>query len=254
MSNEGILYFHQGWTDIINCLPLINYYSNSYNKIYLVVREDSKEIVDFYSKSIKNIEILYINKYILDTVNMMDYTKTEYNINTDNLDCLFHGGWDIHRDDIYKNIFNLKFNSNQICFVKCFYELYDIPYITRVNLFDFERNNELEEIQYKEFVNKYGENYVLHHEILKKDKNIDSNNNSIINLNGISNKFFDMIKVLENAKEMHLLDSVWAAFIYLIDAKYNLFKNRKIQIYLYPLRGYNMMFKEPLLLENWSFV
>jgi hypothetical protein len=251
---DGILYFHQGWTDVINCLPLINYYCNLYNKIYLVVLEDKKEIVDFYSKSIKNIEILYLNKYILDNFNIMYYLRKEYNINTNELVCLFHGYPDIYRDNIYKDIFHLKFNPEQMCFVKCFYEFYNIPYITRINLFEFKRNNELEEIQYKDFINKYGENYILHHEIFEKDKNIDSNNNSIINLNGISNTFFDMIKVLENSKEIHLLDSVWGVFIYLLDAKYNLFKNRNIQIYLYPKRGYHMMFKEPLLLENWSFI
>ena len=251
---NGILYFHQGWTDIINCLSLINYYCNLYNKIYLIIREDSKEIVDFYSKSINNIEILYIDKYILDNSNITNYIQNQYNINTNELECLFHGHLDIYRNNIYKNIFYLKFNPGQKCFVKCFYELYDISYNERVNSFNFERNFEIEEVKYKEFINKYGENYILHHEIDEVNKKIDMNNNSIINLNGISNIFFDMIKVLENAKEIHLLDSVWGALIYLIDAKYNLFKNRNIQIYLYPKRGYNKMFREPLLLENWIFV
>jgi hypothetical protein len=247
---NGILYFHQGWSDIINCLPLINYYCNLYNKIYLIVREDSKEIINFYCKSINNIIILYIDKYILDNANIMNYIKNEYNINIGELECLFHGYPDIYRDSIYKDIFHLKFIPYEMCFVKCFYELYDISYITRVNLFEFERNYEIEEIRYKEFINKYGANYILHHEIF----DIDENNNSIINLNGISNTFFDMIKVLENAKEIHLLDSVWGVFIYLLDAKYNLFKNRNIKIYLYPKRGYNIMFQEPILLENWIFV
>ena len=64
--------------------------------------------------------------------------------------------------------------------------------------------------------------------------------------------FFDMIKVLENSIEIHLLDSVWGAFVYLLDAKYRLFKNKKI--FLYAKRGYKSMFEEPVKLNNWIIV
>jgi len=45
---------------------------------------------------------------------------------------------------------------------------------------------------------------------------------------------------------------VSAAFIYLLDTKYNLFNNKKI--YLYPIRGYTKMFNDPIKLDNWIFV
>lgn len=112
MSKEGILYFHQGWTDIINCLALINYYGSLYDKIYLIMRADAKPIV--------------------------------------------------------------------------------------------------------------------------------------------SDIFFDTIQVLENALEIHLLDSVWGAFIYQLDAKYKLFQNKKIV--LYAKRGYIKMFEEPIKLTNWIII
>ena len=72
---------------------------------------------------------------------------------------------------------------------------------------------------------------------------------NIINLNKISNIFFDYIKVLENAIEIHLLDSVWGTFIYMLDSKYKLFQNKKI--YLYANRGYIAMFIDPIKLNNW---
>ena len=77
-------------------------------------------------------------------------------------------------------------------------------------------------------------------------------NYPIINLNGISNIFFDIIKILENAIEIHLLDSVWGAFIYQLDAKYKLFHNKKI--FLYAKRDYRKMFEEPIKLENWIII
>ena len=62
MKKEGILYFHQGWTDIINCLALINYYCNIYDKIYLIIRNDSDQLINFYTKDITNIQIFYEEK------------------------------------------------------------------------------------------------------------------------------------------------------------------------------------------------
>lgn len=71
-------------------------------------------------------------------------------------------------------------------------------------------------------------------------------------MNGLSNMFFDMIKVLENAIEIHLLDSVWGAVVYHLDAKYKLFENKKI--ILYSKRGYSSMFNEPVKLKNWLII
>jgi hypothetical protein len=129
--------------------------------------------------------------------------------------------------------------------VNSFYECYDIPYITRINDFIFNRDYELENKVYNNFIKKYGTEYILYHEVIE-------NYNTkipIINLKGISNIFFDMIKVLENAIEIHLKDSVWGALIYQLDAKYRIFKNKKIV--LYPERGYVKMFTEPVKLNNW---
>ena len=66
----------------------------------------------------------------------------------------------------------------------------------------------------------------------------------------MSDVFFDYIKVLENAKSIHLIDSVWAAICYLLDAKYTLLKN--IDVNVHCLRGYEEMFIEPKKLPNWK--
>lgn len=245
----GILYFHQGWTDIINCLSLINYYCKNYKNLYLIVRKDSSKIINFYTKKIDNLEIIYIDKDILDNINIIEYIT---NNNLSNCDYLFHGFHDINRKNLYVNNFSAKIDIYNICFVKAFYEFYDIPYINRVNFFDFERNYELENKVYQDFVIKYGSEYILHHEIEERSCNFNTENIPYINLNEISEIFFDYIKVLENATEIHLLDSIWGAFIYLLDCKYKLFQNKKI--YLYAKRGYTSMFIEPIKLNNWILV
>jgi hypothetical protein len=240
---NGILYFHQGWTDIINCLPLIDYYLENYKKIYLFIREDSKNLIDFYLLNKNNRVIpIYINKSNLDNLNTIQYfLKNIDNINNYNI--LYHGCHDRMRIDNYNN----SFSKSGLFFVESFYTPYNINYMTRVTHFNIQRNFDLENNKYDEFVNKYGEKYILQHEI-----NDVTSKLQIINLNGLSDTFFDCIKILENAQEIHLLDSVWGALIYLLDAKYNLFKN--IKIYIYCKRGYNDMYKKPNQLSNWIFI
>jgi len=241
MIKNGILYFHQGWTDIINCLALINYYCNLYDKIFLIMREDAKELINFYVKDIKNIKILYEEKKNINVQGISFVINKYKNLNLENNDFLAIGCHDHLRNDKYKN----SINKTSCFFVTKFYTSYEIPYITRIKDFTFIRNKELEENKYIEFINKYGKEYILYHETIENyNKNI-----TIVNLNGISNIFFDMIKVLENAIEIHLLDSVWGAFIYQLDAKYKLFQNKKI--ILYAKRGYHAMFLSPVKLNNW---
>ena len=243
---NGILYFHQGWTDIINCLGLINYYSEKYNKIYLIIRKDSKELIDFYTNNINNLQILYEEKKNIDE-NGIQFVINKYNtMDLENYDFLAIGGHDNIRKDNFKS--NFRFIDN--CFVKGFYESYDIPYIERINSFNIVRNYQLEEEIYNKFVEINGNEYILYHEVIEKY----DITKKIVNLNQISNIYFDYIKVLENALEIHLLDSSWGALCYLLDAKYKLFQNRNIPIYLYSKRGYTQMFLEPVKLDNWNII
>ena len=241
---NGILYFHQGWTDIINLLPLINYYSERYNKIYLIMREDAKELIDFYSKNINNLQILYEEKQNINQ-NGIDYIINKYS-DLQDCDFLAIGGHDIARKDSYQN----KFRYIDNCFVKGFYESYDIPYIERINSFNIVRNYDVEKEIYNKFIKQHSEKYILYHEVIE---NYDSNK-KIVNLNQISSIYFDYIRVLENAIEIHLLDSSWAAICYLLDAKYKLFQSKNIPIYLYAKRGYSQMFIEPVKLDNWTII
>ena len=244
---NGILYFHQGWTDIINCLSLINYYSNTYEKIYLIMREDAKELVDFYKKNIRNLHIFYEKKNNINE-NGIQFVINKYRdeyIDLQFCDFLAIGEHDTARKDIYQS----KFRYIDNCFVKGLYESYNIPYMERINSFNISRNHELEKETYNKFVKTHGDKYILYHEVIE-----NNNIEKIVNLNKISNIYFDYIKILENAIEIHLLDSSWAAICYLLDAKYNIFFNKNIPIYLYAKRGYSQMFSSPIKLDNWKFV
>jgi len=245
---KGCVYFHQGWTDIINCLPLVNYYADKYDKLILIIREDAKEIARYYTRNMDNISLLCKNKYDIDLNPMciLQEIPPDY-------DLLFHGNFDSSRNDKYKNIF-----SKSIFYAEGFYTFYEIPFNEKINSFNFIRDFELEENEYLSFIKIYGKDYSLYH-ISSEVENFNEVDiyKPSIDINGLSNNIFSCIKILENAKELHLMDSLWASFCYLLDAKYNLFSNKKIYLYPFKKRSgglvetYKQSELSPINLKNW---
>jgi hypothetical protein len=244
----GTMLFHQGWTDIINCLPLVNFFSKDFEKINLIVRDDAKPIIDYYLSQFSNVESCYYNKFDID--NHLGEIYQKYN----ETEILFFGVHDAFRRNNYVNSF-LNSKPNDF-FVEKFYTVYDIDYLNRINYFNLNRNIELEEKLYNDFISTHGNDYVLYHEDAGRDIILDKNNfNSNykwIDLDKTTYTFFDYIKILENSKEIHLIDSVWAAIVYLLDSRYGLFKHIPIRVNC--LRGYKPMFLEPIKLDNWEVI
>jgi len=213
--DNSILIFEQGWTDIFNCLSLINYYHTKYLKLYVVIRNDAIEIVNFYIKDLNNIELIifdnkkFINGPIINDAKLCNYVISNYSKISNNLDYLFHGFSDVCSNK-YKNSFIKNYLLNPSNFVNNFYILYNIPISTRIDYFIFSRDNKLENLTYNNFIKENGKKYILYH---SNDNNIDfigiKKNEKYINLNKKTNIFFDYIKILENAIEIHLIDSSW---------------------------------------------
>ncbi len=261
-KEKGILYFHQDWTDIMNCLSFIDYYKKFYDELIVLSVARAYDLVNFYVKNKPNIFVLYHDIFqfyeglqIVKCIELFfNNLQVERNIsiNINDYDLLFHGFHDRERIDNYKDAFansssTMKSGSN--FFLNKFYTCYDIDYMNRINCFNVNRDYQLENNVYNNFVKQYGTNYILYHEVLETEKKPNIN---YINLNKISSVFFDFIKVLENSIEFHVIDSVWADLIYLLDCKYKLFQNKKI--YLYAKRNYESMFTEPILLDNWIII
>ena len=244
----GTMLFHQGWTDIINCLPLVNFFSKDFEKINLIVRDDSKPIIDYYLSQFSNVESCYYNKVELD--NILGEITQKYN----DTEILYFGVHDTFRKNKYVNSF-LNSKPNDF-FVKKFYTVYDIEYSNRVSSFEIKRDIDLEEKLYNDFILTNGNDYILYHEDADRniilDKTKFNSNYKWVDLNKSTYTFFDYIKVLENSKEIHLIDSVWAAIIYLLDSRYGLFSHIPIRVDC--LRGYKPMFLEPIKLDNWVVV
>lgn len=248
MKKEGLIHFHQGWTDIINSLPLVQYYSGKYEKVHLVIREDAREIVDFFTKKITNCHIHYVNKQELATPNdMLRIVSSELAVQKD---ILFHGFGDFCRNDEHRG----RFGSSGEHFVKKFYTCYNLPYECRVDSFDFERDYDLEEREYLKFIKTYGSGpYSLYHESSCRKISFEKKENiKYINLDGITDNPFSFVKIIENCDELHLVDSVWASLVYLLNYKVKSLRNKKTYIYWLGRSGGLMNSQTDVILEPYN--
>lgn len=283
---KACVYFHQGWTDIMMCLSMINYYSHRYSYVEVLIRSGAKEFVDFYTKNLNNVKVIYLNtdqgrfygricksevesvKYISDTKNIIDRGHGMVLIPLD-YEMKFHGENDAFRDDSFKDMWLYNWvrnveNNTSMHFSEPFYILYGLDFLERINSFCFERDILLENIKFEEFTYNHGNNYILYHDDqenhlrggLHKSTKIKFEHyipdTKYVNLNQQSKTFFDYIKILQHSKEIHLVDSVWAAFCYQIDASMRLLEH--IDITVYCQRGHNALFSKPVLLNNWKIL
>ena len=249
MNNKSAkVFINHMWTDNINQLGLISYYCSIYKKIYFFAWIEVRELLEFYFKNTTNIEIIDI-RFDGTDIDFLSYKNEDSDIDT-----LVHGWNDYSRNDIYKDAHKIAEMHDNKNFIKFFYEGYGIPLSYKIEYFNLERNYELENIRYNEFINEFGNEYILYHEIYDINNISDEyKNKTIVNLNKRTNIFFDYIKILENALEFHFRDSSWAAICYHLDCKYKLFQNKKIYVYChrYSKVGYIAMFTEPIKLDNW---
>lgn len=229
---------HQGWTDILNCLPLLNYYLELHKcEIYFLVRTDAEKFVSFYTKNL-NVKLVTVEKDNFNVPTIFQVIKY-LNLTEDDL-IKTHGSFDVLRKDKYVN----SFLQSPDYFSEAFYTSYDINSINRINYFNINRNFSLEIEQYVNFTKKYGQKYILIHGDILIDK---KENISYVKIENLSEVLFDCIMILENALELHLIDSIWGVLVYLLEGKYKLFKNN---INIYCQRGHIDMFTKPLVLDK----
>ena len=81
MEKNILVQFNNGYTDIINLISIVKYYSTIYLHIILIIRDDVIEFVDFFLKNNDNIDVVYI-KY-------SDQLKYHHSAWADNIDLTF---------------------------------------------------------------------------------------------------------------------------------------------------------------------
>ena len=232
MEKKAIIHFHQGWADIIVCIGIVFYQLSRYDHIILLMREDAKPMIDFIFRNKHNIEIAYIIPANIEKRNRTEVTIVhKFAAKHNDFNRLFYGELGIPLNIQCKgggyNYFYINFgiDSNQ-------------AYLS----FLIDRDLNLEKEKYNDLISRIGTEYVIIDDDPTRNMVIDRNRipskKPIFNLNKSSQITFDMITVIENSKEIHLISTFWSCIIYLLQKKYNLFHNIPIYFHNYVRNGY----------------
>jgi hypothetical protein len=227
---------HQGYGDLFNSIGLINYYSFKYDKLYIYLLDKSR--LKLYNYIFKNNDKIVTIIPIFKNYDQVTHPQTCFNCMTsgqngnncrNRVSCKYID-YNFDGDIIKIGAFNEpikweRFRKTQISFAHAFYTYTNIPTNIRFDYFALFNDKDTEFVIYEKFIKKYGTNYILIHEDVNRYGNIINKNKiinkalPIINLDRISDNFVDYIKVIKNANEIHLIDSSWSVFIYLLSNK-----------------------------------
>jgi len=233
MNNNCYIVIHQGIGDLFNSIGIINYYEQKYNNIFILVLNDLnlnilKEIF-FEKKNIIPIIPEFINyEENADQntcIRCMTYGRP-LNYCRDNYSCKYINYSKLNGEIIKIGSFDNCnkweiYRKNQFSFAHSFYSYNNLDPYLRINNFKLFNDNSKANVIYNKFITNYGEKYILVHEDIDRNLTINKNkiinkNLPIINLNKISEYFVDYLFVIKNAQEIHLIDSSWSVFIYLL--------------------------------------
>lgn len=263
---KATIIHHQGYGDIFTNVSLCNYYSKNYELLIIFTTDyDRKKLIDFIYKDNEKI------KCIIPKFNTYDGTNTcvkcmskgmNYGCPRDiSQKCNIIDYTDyLDYDNIKIGSFNNydeweKFKEKSFSFSHAFYDYANLDEKIRINEFKIFRDLDLEKQNF-ESGNLINQNYIVTHE----DKNRGfllsesvMNNYTRYNLENKSDLFSDQIKIIENSKEIHMIDSSYSVLIYYLS--FHNEKIKKIPKFLHPhphQRDFNI-YKQPTA-ENWFFL
>lgn len=201
------IHHHLGLGDHIICNGMVRYFYKKYKKILLFCYTHNYENVNYMYRDLHNLEII--------------------NFDSEKDAVLFSENNKIVRDNLIKPTFStLDSRFNGMTFDEAFYYQVGLDFNVRFDQFYFVRDAEKENEVCKK-LNANGEKYIFVLDDPKRGYNIDMNKISKkykIIRNDLEFRMFDYIKFLENAEEIHTMQT---GFLDLI----NSYKMDKPKIY-----------------------
>jgi len=177
------IYHHLGLGDHIICNGLVRHFKESHDKIFVFCKPHNFDNVDYMYRDDENIEILPIGE---------DIDVNKYIMN----------------NNIQKNVILVGFGElskymSMFTFDESFYKIVNLPFEYRFTKFKFIRDNE-KEIEAYNKLNPNNEKYIFVHGDLNRNK---IRTDLKIIENSTEFKIFDLLKIIENAEEVHLMES-----------------------------------------------
>ena len=228
-DNKFLAYTHLGLGDHIVCNGLLNHFSESFSKIYLPVK----------SRDINNLNYLYKDNDNVDVFKIEHETEVE----------------DINNFAKKNNLTILKigFKKRKPPFNLSFYEQFDLPYDYSLNKFKILRDEEKESSLYKHLKNTYkveGPYQIVHNQSSYGKVDLQSNKNlPIIYIEketDLYKNIFLYLKVIENASEIHCLDS---SFLHLVERV-----KTNAELFFHNIKKDGQRGAEVHLVKNWRII
>ena len=272
---KATIIIHQGFADLFSNNGIINYYCDIYDELIIFVLDEyRKKLLEFIFNNRKNIKIVIpifsnISNNIDTCLNCITYGSSsicprETNIKCKYIDYSYYtdytnikiGGFNNYND--WEKFRSSKYHEN-ISFSHCFYLFNDLNINNRINNFKIYRDFELENNNYINLVNEIGDKYIVIHEDINRNiiinKNyVENKNLPLYNLDKKSDNMIDQIKILENSKEIHLIDSNYSVLIYFLSFNNEILKNKKIFLHKYTRENRDTLIYTNPTPNNWIFI
>lgn len=245
MKNKLYLYHHLGLGDHIICNSLVRHYSKLYTNIYLFVKEHNFQSVSFMYRDLDNIQYIIGDDEIAIKVINHDLSLYKDKIKiVDNIGNLSYfipdSGFFYDGRAEEEDVIIITNDDNSKKFDECFYKGFDFS--KRWTDFYVKRDPE-REIRLFEKYNVKENEYVFIHD--DKDRGFNINLNGIRPVIGLTDNIFDYLYLIENANEIHCIDSCFKLMIdsMEIDNKLFHYKNRNLPNELYSSSKLNWIVK-----------
>ena len=220
------LYTHQGLGDAVVCNSLVREYCKNNTHVTYFCKKPYYESVGYMLRDIKNIKVLPIDE---------DYINSY-----------------IHQNN-FDNVVRIGF-SNLTPFVefdKQMYEQAGLEHNLRWDGFYLKRNLQAEDIVYKNFINS-DEPYIFIHEDVSRDyvinrSYIQNKNIRVIEPSWFTDNIFLYAKIIENATEVHCIDSSFLNLVEHLQPKGKLFYHK----YARPLAN---IVNSPTVKKDWDII
>lgn len=245
---DAVLMLHWGWTDLLQHVGMVRYYKTLYKSVSLICLPHQREFLEALYPDFELIFVPCPDRGEIDLVTRRLFDE-DYLFLVDGHQCsdgfirsCFRQNL-VPRTEIQKlNCEALKKSAwNNISTIKDrdanhptfdervgFYTLSGLDHSIAFKYFDIIRDPESEEIKYNQLVSE--KEYSLVHYVDGMD--LSHANYPIIQINDRSTKIVDMIKVMENAKEIHIYDSLYGVLSYFLYFSGNL-KGPKLYLHKY---------------------
>lgn len=229
-----ILYHHLGLGDHIMCHGIVREYCKKYEKAAIFTLPQNYPSVSFMYKDLKNLTIIKGDKIFAQNFISANASKPE----NEKYDYVKIVGFQ-----------NLNWHS-AIPLEKQFYNIAGVDLSKKWDNFFIERDLQRERNLFKKSALK--EDYAFVHDDVKRNYKIKEDkigkNLKIFKPNPeLTDNIFDYITIIENAKEIHVIDS---SFMFLIDCLKYENPNQKLFIHRYARENDN--WKLPILKKDWQ--